>query len=759
VDIINKLNNPLTAYANWLHLRWPSEIPEALPEVGVEGATSIPGIRIAGDLLGIPLLKFAADSGARAVQAFIAEKAFIDKIQGSDNLDLAIIGGGIAGLAAALEAQKAGLNFVVYEASEPFATIVNFTNGKSIFTYPREMQPQGDVKLSATVKEGLLAQLQTQAQEANIPFEILRVDRIVRKGKALEVQFTESRPAIRATRVLICTGRSGDHYKLDVPGEELDKVHNRLFDPKDYTGKKVMVVGGGDSALEATISLSEAGADVTLSYRGATFTRPKQENIDKAEALLGNKILYQTKVSRIGPDKVYLVDTDNVKIELPNDAIFVLIGREAPVDFFHRTKISVRGHWSLRKMVGFVLTLLTVVFIYRWKTENSAVADLFLEKSWFPNNIDGASWSTDNPLVKILQHEVNTPGFYYELLYTLIIIIFGVRRMLRVPTPYVRWQTTSLILVQTIPLFILPYFILPLLGEWGLFETGAGEWFADQLFPIGDSSEREYWRSVGFILAWPLFIWNVFTPQPNLVWLAIAFLQTFVLIPWLVRRYGKGVYCGWICSCGALAETLGDAQRTKMPHGPVWNKLNMAGQVILGGVLILLTLRILSWLLHDQLAGEAIGTLFTQLTFDYTLFGIPLNYSTVVDYFLSGILGLGLYFHFSGRTWCRFFCPLAALMNIYARFSQFRIFAEKEKCISCNVCSSVCHQGIDVMNFANKGTPMEDPQCVRCSACVSNCPTGTLSFGRLRSDGTIMLDRLPASPVQIRETQAKLREL
>ncbi|MGZ0079882.1 FAD-dependent oxidoreductase [Methylomonas sp. YC3] len=696
MDIINKLNNPFIAYANWLHLRWPAEVPEALPEVGVDGATSIPGIRIAGDLLGVPLLKFAADSGARAVRAFIAENAFIDKTQASDHLDLAIVGGGVAGLAAALEAQKAGLKFVVYEASEPFATIVNFTNGKPIFTYPREMQPQGDVKLSASVKEDLLAELQNQALQAAVPFEIRRVDRIVRKGKMLEVQFTEPNTAVRTTRVLICTGRSGDHYKLDVSGEDLDKVHNRLFDPKDYTGKKVMVVGGGDSALEAAISLSEAGAEVTLSYRGSNFTRPKQENIDQAQALLGSQILYQTRVTRIETDKVYLHDAENTQIELPNDAVFVLIGREAPVDFFHRTGISIRGHWSLRKTIGFAFTLLAVLFIYRWKTENSAVADLFLEKSWFPNNIDVAIGPTENPLVKILQHEVNSPGFYYELLYTLVIIVFGIRRMLRTPTPYVRWQTTSLILVQTIPLFILPYFILPLFGEWGLFETDAGEWLADQLFPVGDGGDREYWRSVGFILAWPLFIWNVFTPQPNLLWLVIAFLQTFVLIPWLVRRYGKGVYCGWICSCGALAETLGDAQRAKMPHGPVWNKVNMAGQVILGGVLVLLGLRVVSWLLHSQPTGEAVGALFTQLTFDYTLLGIPLNYSAVVDYFLSGLIGLGLYFHFSGRTWCRFFCPLAALMNIYGRFSQFRIFAEKEKCISCNVCSSVCHQGIDV---------------------------------------------------------------
>ena len=117
----------------------------------------------------------------------------------------------------------------------------------------------------------------------------------------------------------------------------------------------------------------------------------------------------------------------------------------------------------------------------------------------------------------------------------------------------------------------------------------------------------------------------------------------------------------------------------------------------------------------------------------------------------AGIVGVGMYFWFSGRVWCRFACPLAALMHIYARFSRYRIFADKKKCISCNVCTSVCHQGIDVMNFANKGMPMEDPECVRCSACVQQCPTGVLSFGRFDSEGKIALDSLPASPVRMRE--------
>ncbi|MBM2842000.1 MAG: FAD-binding protein, partial [Bacteroidetes bacterium] len=144
---------------------------------------------------------------------------------------------------------------------------------------------------------------------------------------------------------------------------------------------------------------------------------------------------------------------------------------------------------------------------------------------------------------------------------------------------------------------------------------------------------------------------------------------------------------------------------------------------------------------------------FNGIFQSWSLLGIQFNYKYVVDLFLAGAVGYGAYFWFSGRVWCRFACPLAALMHIYARFSRFRILANKKKCISCNVCTSVCHQGIDVMNFANKGLPMEDPECVRCSACVQSCPTGVLQFGQIdRSTGAVIkIDGLDASPVLMRE--------
>ena len=161
-----------------------------------------------------------------------------------------------------------------------------------------------------------------------------------------------------------------------------------------------------------------------------------------------------------------------------------------------------------------------------------------------------------------------------------------------------------------------------------------------------------------------------------------------------------------------------------MPHGPVWNRVNMVGQAILAAALLLFAARAISWICAgDGGSARVAQKLFDGLLSGWSPFGIELNYYHVVDIFLAGIVGVGCYFWFSGRVWCRFACPLAALMHIYARFTRFRIFAEKKKCISCNVCTSVCHQGIDVMSFANKGLPMEDPSaCAARPACRAARP-------------------------------------
>lgn len=769
--------NFLLRYARWLHTRWPAGQVERLPDVREDGSTNVAGLYVVGDLTGVPLLKFSAHTGAGVVRRIQADAEFhtarSDKPAGV--LDLVIVGGGVSGMAAALEARKLRLDFALVEAAEPFATIVNFPKGKPIYTYPADMRPDGDLQFEAQVKEPLLDELRAQTLAKGIEVRTGRVERVRRDGGVLVCELADQQP-LRALRVVVGIGRSGNFRRLGVPGEDLDKVSNRLHDPKDYKGLDVLVVGGGDSALETAIAIAQCGGRVTLSYRKPELSRPKPENVDNLERLRADPMAQVTptdprgdrvttpsgpfldeyrqagsvrvelgsQVKRIEPDSVTLALKDGQTTQLRNDAVFTMIGREAPLAFFRRSGVRIRGEWRWQTWVGLVAFLSFCVFVYNWKAGGDLKA-AFKAHHWFPFNLGAPQ--DPSTLLGTLRLSMHEPGFWYSLAYSVLIGVFGLRRIARRKTPYVKVQTLSLMTFQWLPLFFLPYLVLPWLGHNGAFDAGTGAWLGDQLFPRVDYDPqgREYWRAFGLILAWPLFIWNVFSSQPMTLWLGISLVQTFVVIPLLVWRFGKGAYCGWICSCGALAETLGDAHRHKMPHGKVWNRLNLLGQVILAVAFLLLFLRLVSWIAPGSWLGSRAGAWFYGMLSGWQVAGMRLNYYWLVDVGLAGILGVALYFHFSGRVWCRFACPLAALMHIYARFTRFRILANKKKCISCNVCTSVCHQGIDIMNFANKGMPMADPECVRCSACVQSCPTGVLEFGAVDpKTGAVTRDRLRA---------------
>jgi NosR/NirI family nitrous oxide reductase transcriptional regulator len=787
----------LSRYTRWLHTLWPAGTVERLPVCDEHGRTAVPGLRIAGDLTGIPLLKFSSDTGARAVREILQEQDFRPGTEPAGLLDLAIVGGGVSGVSAAIEAKKAGLSFCIFEATQAFSTVANFPKAKPIYTYPTGMKLEGGLQFTADVKEALLEEMEAQRKAAGISLTPARIESVERKGGELLLHHAD-KTVTRARRVIVAIGRSGNFRKLGVPGEDLEKVYNRLYDPKEFTGKNVLVVGGGDTALETAIALAGTGAKVTLSYRKTEFSRPKPENVDKLRQLERDpmadvqverptserittaltsamvqetpagsiKLALGTEVVRVERESVTL-STKEGQTELPNDVVFTMLGREAPLDFFRRSGVPIRGEWRLSTWLSFIAFVLFCVALYHWKTGHPqelsfggrSLKQIAEQGNYFPLNLPGLidsaggalrDWSRDETnLLFTIKRGLSSPSFYYTLAYCSAVTVFGIRRIRRRRTPYVTWQTATLIAIQCIPLFILPELLLPWMGRNGWFEPDKPlRWVADQLFESYDGApghERAYWRSYGFILAFPLNVYNVFTENPLWLWLAISFLQTFVIIPLIIFRWGKGAYCGWICSCGALAETLGDAHRWKMPHGPFWNRVNMVGQAVLLLAFALLGLRIAGWVLGpESWPTHAHEQLFERIPY--------LNYAWSVDILMAGIIGVGFYFWFSGRVWCRFACPLAALMHIYTRFSRFRIFPEKSKCISCNVCTSVCHQGIDIMNFANKGMPMEDPECVRCSACVQQCPTGVLAFGRY-AGGRVVLDKIPASPVRMREQQ------
>jgi len=744
------MSSIISNYTHWLHGKWPAGGVEQRPNVNDDGTCNVPGIRVVGDLTGVPLLKFSADTGARAVQAIIAENDFKP---GGETLDLAIIGAGISGMSAAIEASKADLNFKIFESAEAFSTIRNFPRKKPIFTYPTDMKQAGEMRFESDIKEDLILELEKQQKDHGIETTAEAIEKISRSGGTLKLHPKDGDP-ISANRVIIAIGCTGNFRRINVPGEGLEKVSNRLIDASKYSGKRVLVVGGGDSAMEAAISLAEEGATVHLSYRKKKFSRPKPDNIEKINRLESDSSIalhMGTNVQDISEQDVTLCGEDGCDKVIPNDFVFTLIGREAPLDFFRKSGIHVSGDRGAKWWLTLIGFGVLITFLYHLKgyvevagADGTNLWSVFQSKGWFPFNIPLRGG--ENGIVRTtLKTASSDPGFLFAFLYTAIIVIFGIRRVRRRKTPYVTLQTTTLAALQVVPLFLLPYILFPWMGANGAFTNGGfGEWFGMTFLSNGPGTEpTAYWRAFGFILAWPLFIYNIFTEAPLWGWLILGFIQTFVIIPLIIWRWGKGAYCGWICSCGAMAETLGDQHRNKMPHGPRWNKLNMLGQGILAICFLILILRIFGWVFPQT----GINAIVMGISEKYS----PFSYKYMIDLWLAGAIGYGLYFHFSGRVWCRFACPLAALMHIYARFSRFRIFADKDKCISCNVCTTVCHQGIDVMAFANKGKPMEDPECVRCSACVQSCPTGVLDFGRFGKNGEQIFDTLPASLVQLAE--------
>ena len=294
---------------------------------------------------------------------------------------------------------------------------------------------------------------------------------------------------------------------------------------------------------------------------------------------------------KIAPSSVTLRDGREFDIE--NDVVFTMLGREAPLDFFRRSGIAIRGEWTGRTWAAFLTFFAFCWFLYLWKG-STVLNQSFQQHGWFPYNVRallapaGAASKSWSGLMAI---NLGQPGFYYSLAYSLLVLIFGIKRMRRRRTPYVRWQTWTLIAFQMIPLFLLPYIVLPWMGYQGWFDSGPMKYAADQLFPaVNYDHGREYWRAFGLFSRGRCSS-GMSSPRSRCGGGSRShFVQTFVLIPLIVYRWGKGAYCGWICSCGGLAETLGDTHREKMPHGPVWNRVNMAGQVILLAALILLAL-------------------------------------------------------------------------------------------------------------------------------------------------------------------------
>jgi len=317
-----------------------------IPDVKPNFETNMPGIFIAGELGGMGLIRNAVEQGRRALEN-ICQMNGVGKTTG-DCLDLVIVGAGPAGFAASLGALEKKLTYVTVEQETLGGTVSHFPRGKLVMTAPVELPMVGKVKFTETTKEELLGFWQKVEKQTKPAIRYQeRVEQVSAEDGCYRVKTNKNSYLTRT--VLLAIGRRGTPRKLGVPGEERSKVVYRLIDAEQYRGQHVLVVGGGDSALEAAISIAEQpGAEVSLSYRSEAFSRAKQKNrkkVEQAQAEGRLTVLFKSNVKAIVEHSVKL-DHDGELIEIPNDGVIVSAGGLLPTPFLKETGIEVETKYG-----------------------------------------------------------------------------------------------------------------------------------------------------------------------------------------------------------------------------------------------------------------------------------------------------------------------------------------------------------------------------------------------------------------------------
>jgi len=313
-----------------------------IPTVQPNFETNVPGIFIAGELGGMGLIRNAIEQGRQALESVLK----LDGLGSGNDYDVVIVGAGPAGFAASLGAMKAGLRFLTIEQDSLGGTVAHFPRGKLVMTSPAELPIIGKMKFTETSKEKLLEFWEGVEAQTNLRINYNeRVEDIVpdRSGRGFKVATTKGEYACRA--VLLTIGRRGTPRQLGVPGEEQSKVSYRLIDPGEFAGKHVLVVGGGDSALEAAHSIAdEVGSTVTLSYRSDAFSRAKLKNRERVEQLAAEgrmRVMMSSNVREIGPDAV-VIDYSDKGYRLRNDHVIVCAGGILPTGFLKNVGVEVQ---------------------------------------------------------------------------------------------------------------------------------------------------------------------------------------------------------------------------------------------------------------------------------------------------------------------------------------------------------------------------------------------------------------------------------
>jgi len=753
---------------------------EIVPVTNERHESSVSGIFVIGDATGTPLVKVAAQHGRDAVQ-YLTKAGDVSE-SGDRPLDVVIIGGGPGGIAAAVEANRQGFRYVLLERGQLASTIAGFPPGKMVYSEPRGLADSSAIGFDADEdRDAFLDRLDRLVTEKGLIIkQETSVERIERRQDGVFEVVCSGSKRFPTRQVIVAIGRQGEPRTLECAGAEKEgRVAYQLRSPTDYLDRDVLVVGGGNSAIESALMLMEHNC-VTLSYRGTDFFRVKEENRRQLEAAIQSgklQVLTSSQVTAIREHDVELKVGDATET-LRNDMVIAQLGTLPPIDFYLHSDLELDGIWTKKRVFYALIGLLVGVFIYfgakhfalhpdaagsgKWLVPGAgflagavpwgaltAICQWFLPLILLPmlaidRIASGMRSKGKRPILEIPHGRAilwsgalayvasyvlpsivtldpaqagpgpyyvpgfawmyrllptyfgNAYGFYY-LAYFSAIAGFGIYWAAKSGHPMIWRRNLTIIATQWTLWWGIPTFLAVFLGRnpWtSVITKSLNAWplnlAAFKVDPAVGPGDPAWWHTVAVV---------------GVVWAA---LLTFVVIPVMTIRWGK-IYCSYICSCGALAETVGNGYRHRGPKGDTPRRFERYGFVFVA-----------------LAAAVTIADLY-----GYT--GPLEQYNLWVGTGLAGAVAIGLYPFLGQRVWCRMWCPLAFWMNFWGRWSQFKITPEPGKCIDCNVCNQYCQMGIDIKSHALKGEPVTlvDSPCVGCNECIVRCPMEILHLGDL----------------------------